>query len=89
MPKRPATPPSRGFTIGRAAFDRTSAVEGLRRDAASEDMFADFDRRGLSAEERRRAIQARHGIEVVVHGKDGRVREVGPAPSPRRRRTAG
>ncbi len=89
MPKRPASPPSPGFIIGRAAFDRISAVEGLRRDAASEAMFADFDRRDLSAEERRRAIQARHGVELAGQGKDRRVREAGAAPTPRRRTPAG
>ena len=66
MPKRPASPPSSSFVLGRAAFDRISAVEGLRRDAASDAMFADFDRRGLGAEERRRAIRTRHGAEAAA-----------------------
>lgn len=61
MPKRPTASQSPKFVLGRAAFDRISAVEGLSRDAASEAMFADFDRRGLGDEERRLAIQARHG----------------------------
>jgi hypothetical protein len=63
MPKRPNPPHSSSFVLGRAAFDRISAVEGLQRDAASEAMFADFDRRGVGAEERRRAIRARHGVD--------------------------
>lgn len=65
MPKRPNRSQSPGFVLGRAAFDRISAVEGLRRDAASEAMFADFDRRGLGAEERRQAIRARHGAKAA------------------------
>ena len=48
-------------------------------------MFTDFDRYGLSAEERRHAIRARHGVEVAGQGKDRRVREAGAVPSPRRR----
>ncbi len=66
MPKRPAPSQSTGFVLGRAAFDRISAVEGLRRDGVSEAMFADFDRRGLSAGERRQAIRARHGAETLA-----------------------
>lgn len=89
MPKRPAPSASTTFTLGRAAFDRISAVEGLRRDVASEAMFADFDRRNLGAEERRRAIRARHGVEVVAQANDTRVREAAPASAPRRHRTAG
>lgn len=65
MPKRPVTPQSSGFILGRTAFDRISAVEGFRRGAASEAMFADFDRRGLGAEERRQAIRARHGVKAA------------------------
>jgi hypothetical protein len=65
MPKRPTPSQSPGFVLGRAAFDRISAVEGLHRDAASEAMFVDFDRRGLALEERRQAIRARHGAKTV------------------------
>jgi hypothetical protein len=89
MPKRPAPPSSPGFTIGRAAFDRISAVEGLRRDTASEAMFAAFDHRNLSAEERRRAIQARHGVKVVLHGKDSHTQSAARVSSSPRRRIAG
>ena len=66
MPKRPAPSQSASFVLGRAAFDRISAVEGLRRDAASEAMFADFDCRGLDAEERRQEIRARHGAQAAA-----------------------
>ncbi|MBB5696067.1 hypothetical protein [Muricoccus pecuniae] len=66
MPKRPAPSQSSAFVLGRAAFDRISAVEGLCRDAASEAMFADFDRCSLDAEERRQAIRARHGARVAA-----------------------
>lgn len=66
MPKHSASSQSPGFVLGRAAFDRISAVEGLRRDAASEAMFADFDRRGLAPEERRQAIRTRHGAKAGI-----------------------
>lgn len=88
MPKRSTPSMHSPFILGRAAFDRISAVEGLRRDAASDAMFADFDRRDLSAEERRRAIRARHGVEGVVQANDSRGREASPASPPRRHRTA-
>jgi hypothetical protein len=65
MPKRSAPTQNTGFVLGRAAFDRLSAVEGLRRDAISEAMFADFDRRNLGADERRQAICARHGANAA------------------------
>jgi len=89
MPKRRTPSASTAFVLGRAAFDRISAVEGLRRDAASEAMFADFDRRDLGAEERRRAIRARHGAEVIVPAEDGQLREANVALPPRRHRTFG
>ena len=66
MPKRPAWPTLTGFVLGRAAFDRISAVEGLRRGSSSEAMFVDFDGRGLSAEERRRSIKAHHGVGATT-----------------------
>lgn len=49
------------FTIGREAFARISAVEGL---ALSEEMRRDleaFDRAGTAPEERRRAAIAKYG----------------------------
>jgi len=52
-------PPSRGFVLGRERFARISAVEGI---ALTDEMRATlerFDREGLSADERRRAILAR------------------------------
>ena len=55
------SPPSRGFVLGRERFARISAVEGV---ALTDEMRATlerFDREGLSAEERRRAILAALG----------------------------
>ena len=53
------SPPSRDFVLGRERFARISAVEGI---ALTDEMRATlerFNREGLSAEERRRAILAR------------------------------
>jgi hypothetical protein len=47
------------MTIGREAFAKISEVEGIRLDDETKGMFADFDRKKLSAEERRRAILRR------------------------------
>jgi hypothetical protein len=51
---------SKGLTLGLLGFAKISAVEGIRLSPASERMFAEFEKRGLSAEERRRAIVEKH-----------------------------
>ena len=56
---RPAPARPAGFVLGRDRFARISAVEGV---SLTPDMRADlerFDREGLSAAQRRRAIQSR------------------------------
>lgn len=45
-----------GFVIGCAAFEKISAVEGVRPTEASQLRAIESDRRGLSAEERCREI---------------------------------
>ena len=52
-------------TIGREAFAKISEVEGIRLDDEARAMFADFDRRKLSAEDRRRAIVSRFKREAA------------------------
>jgi hypothetical protein len=47
-------------TIGRKAFAKISAVEGIHLTPAMKRRAAEFDRKGLSAEERVRAIVATH-----------------------------
>ena len=61
-PNRKASPkpPPKGMTLGASAFDKISAVEGIRLKPESKRMFAEFDRQGLSAEQRRRAIAEKH-----------------------------
>jgi hypothetical protein len=55
-----AAPIGGGFKIGREAFAAISAIEGLHLTAEMERTFREFDRLGLSAEERRRLIIARY-----------------------------
>ncbi len=44
------------MTIGRERFAKISEVEGIVMTASMKKRVAEFDRRGLSAEERRRSI---------------------------------
>jgi len=46
--------------IGRTRFEKISAVEGIRTSASTKKMFVEFDRKGLTAEERRRIIFEKH-----------------------------
>ena len=48
------------FTIGAEGMEKLNAVEGIELSQSSRKMFAEFERTGASAEERRRAIVARH-----------------------------
>jgi hypothetical protein len=45
-----------GFTLGRAKFDKISAVEGIRMKPAMKKRAAEASSKGLSAEEYRRMI---------------------------------
>lgn len=61
--KRPdTTRQGRGLTLtlGLTAFEKISAVEGVRLDADSKRMFAEFDRRGMTDAQRRKAIAEKH-----------------------------
>ena len=49
-----------GTRIGRQAFAAISAVEGIRLTPEMKQRAAEFDRKGMSAEERRRAIIRAH-----------------------------
>jgi hypothetical protein len=46
----------KSFTLGRGGFARISAVEGIRLSPEMERRFREFDRLGLSAGDRRKAI---------------------------------
>lgn len=53
---------SQPFVLGRTAFAKISAVEGLSLSAEGREMFDDFDRRDLTPVERRTAIAAKHSL---------------------------
>lgn len=66
MLKSPRSKPSRAvrtrsgeFTVGRDGFARISAVEGITLTGDMREMMNRFDREGLTAAERRRAILSR------------------------------
>ena len=44
------------FVLGRARFEKISAVEGIKKSPESRRMFEEFDRQGLTPEQRRKAI---------------------------------
>ncbi|MPZ20749.1 MAG: hypothetical protein GEV06_22995 [Luteitalea sp.] len=53
------------FTLGRDSFDKISAVEGIRLSPEIQEDFREFDQRGLSAHERRRAIVRKYGRKLA------------------------
>jgi hypothetical protein len=57
------TPSSRrkGFTLGRANFERISAVEGFRYSADMKKTFRRLDKQGASPDQRRQAISRKYG----------------------------
>jgi len=58
--KRSASSNSGSIVLGRSAFKKISAVEGIQLSRKSEALFAEFDRNGLSAEERRLILLEKH-----------------------------
>jgi len=57
---RTARNKSRPLTLGLAAFAKISAIEGVRLSPESRKMFAEFERKGLSDQQRREAIMTKH-----------------------------
>lgn len=53
--------PAKSFTLGRQAFAKISEVEGIKMSRTMDAEFREFDRKGLSPEERRKAIAAKYG----------------------------
>jgi hypothetical protein len=58
-PRQSRSAASRDFVLGRERFARISAVEGIALTTEMRATLERFDREGLSAAERRRAILAR------------------------------
>ncbi|GGF49853.1 hypothetical protein GCM10007301_06400 [Azorhizobium oxalatiphilum] len=55
----PEAPKSGAFVLGRARFEKISAVEGIRTEPATRRLLADFDRNGVGAQQRRDAITSK------------------------------
>lgn len=45
--------------LGRARFEKISAVESIKTAPATQRMFAEFDRKGTTQEQRRQAVAAK------------------------------
>ncbi len=54
--RTPSRPQTKGLTLGLEGFAWISAVDGIKLSPESLEMFAEFDRLGLSNEEQDRAI---------------------------------
>jgi hypothetical protein len=52
---------AKGYTIGRQGFAKISAIEGIQITAAMDAEFHEFERKGLSAAERRKVIAKKYG----------------------------
>lgn len=52
---------AKGYVLGRARFAKISAIEGIKMTPAMEADLKEFDRKGLSAEDRRRVIGRKYG----------------------------
>ena len=59
-PRRPKNYQVKTLTLGLAGFAKISAIEGVRLSSESRRMFEEFDRKGMNAEQRRKAIAAKH-----------------------------
>jgi hypothetical protein len=57
----PSNAAAKGFKVGRQAFAKISAVEGIRLSREMARDFGEFDRKGLSAGERRKVIARKYG----------------------------
>lgn len=62
--KKPLQPRNLGFVLGRDRFERISEIEGVVTSQTSRLMFAEFDRLGLTPEQRRKAILEKHTRSV-------------------------
>ena len=52
---------SKGYIIGRSGFAKIGVIEGIRTTATMEADFRDFERQGLSADQRRKVINRKYG----------------------------
>lgn len=60
-PKPSKRTAAKAYVIGRSGFAKISAVEGIRLTEATDADFREFERQGLSAEQRRKVISSKYG----------------------------
>jgi hypothetical protein len=63
MKLKTANKSAAGFTLGRGRFAKISAVEGIHLSGSMEKDLREFERKGLSAEERRKVISGKYGTK--------------------------
>jgi hypothetical protein len=51
---------AKSYTVGRRAFAKISAVEGIRLSDSTDEDFREFERKGLSPQARREAISRKY-----------------------------
>lgn len=61
MTSKPKNGAVKGYTIGRHVFAKISEVEDIHLTTEMNKDFREFERKGLSAEERRKAIASKYG----------------------------
>jgi len=63
MAKKPGLSDSKPatFVVGRSAFAKISAVEGLKMSPSMRKDFEEFDRKKLSPDKRREALSSKYG----------------------------
>lgn len=60
LTRRPSKVKAKEFTVGLIGFAKISAVEGVSLPSESRHMFAEFERKGMTPQQRRKAITAKH-----------------------------
>jgi hypothetical protein len=62
MSKTQSTPPAnKRFTLGRANFEKISAVEGIRYSADMKKTFRQLEKQGASPAQRRQTMATKYG----------------------------
>ncbi len=58
---QPTSPANKRFTLGRANFEKISAVEGIRYSADMKKTFRQLEKQGASPAKRRQAMATKYG----------------------------
>lgn len=69
-PSKPRRPRSKPFILGRKRFEAISAVEGITKSAESRRMFEEFDHKGLTPAQRRKAIFEKYAVRAPATSQE-------------------